>query len=232
MILSEKTESLLTGEETGEQRKLTVYGERWWIITVFACLEMANALMWVTFAPISDLTQHYFHYHSTYGTTTSVNMLANIFLILYAPGSILGIMMVKYYRPRTTILFAGILTAIGALLRYVGTSFFNEMGYESAYITVFLGQTLAAIAQPMFLNFPPALASIWFPITEREIATTIGSMCSPIGNAIGQIIPIIFVEKANSKSGKHFIPPNPRIMLISSYFCFVKMMTMATMSLA
>lgn len=70
---------------------ILVYSERWYVLVVFACLQMANALLWVTFAPISDLAQHYFGASSPYGTTTAVNMLANIFLILYAPGSIMGV---------------------------------------------------------------------------------------------------------------------------------------------
>jgi FLVCR family MFS transporter 7 len=181
---------------------IKVYRDRWYILIVFALLEMANALLWVTFAPISDLTQHYFNVHSSYGSTTSVNMLANIFLILYAPGSLLGIlsydyilfsfllpffvgmMLVKYYQPRKTLLFAGCLTLVGAFLRYLAIVYYNELGNANVYGLVFLGQAFAAIAQPMFLNFPPALASIWFPVNEREIATTIGSMCSPIGKSI------------------------------------------------
>jgi FLVCR family MFS transporter 7 len=183
----------------GELDAIKVYRERWYILIVFALLEMANALLWVTFAPISDLTQHYFNIHSSYGSTTSVNMLANIFLILYAPGSLLGIfsfltflcsfllliflgmMLVKYYQPRKTLLVAGWLTLVGAFLRFLAVAYYNELGNANAYGLVFLGQAFAALAQPMILNLIPALASIWFPINEREIATTIGSMCSPVG---------------------------------------------------
>jgi hypothetical protein len=60
-----------------------------------------------------------------------------------------------------------------------------------------LGQAFAALGQPMFLNSPPAVASIWFPVEEREIATTIGSMFSPIGSAIGQIIPFLLVQQSS-----------------------------------
>jgi FLVCR family MFS transporter 7 len=184
-------------QKQNESENIVVYRERWWVLIVFALAVMVNALLWVTFAPISDITQHYFHLHSLVGSTTSVNMLANIFLILYAPGSLLGMIMVKYYRPRNTILVAAFLTALGALLRYIGAISFNSVGAAGSYAIIFIGQSLAAIAQPMLLNFPPALSSIWFPINERDVATTIGSMCNPIGNAIGQIIPIIFVEKRN-----------------------------------
>ena len=52
-----------------------VYSSRWVVLSVFCLLEMSNALLWVTFAPISDLAQIYFGgKHSYYGSTTSINM--------------------------------------------------------------------------------------------------------------------------------------------------------------
>lgn len=49
-------------------------------------------------------------------------------------------MLVKYYRPRRTILFAGVLTALGAMLRLVGASLKNSLGGGAAYLMIFFGQ--------------------------------------------------------------------------------------------
>jgi hypothetical protein len=180
-----------------------VYRERWYALAIFCALEMANALLWVTFSPISDIAQHYFGSSTYYGSTTGVNMMANIFLILYTPGTIISVLSMKYLKPRKALLYAGLLTSIGALLRYLATLFDSSLTQEQVYILIFLGQCLSAIAQPMFLNFPPAIAGIWFPVDERDISTTIGSMSSPIGNAIGSVIPVLFVtEDQNSPGGK------------------------------
>ncbi len=171
-----------------------IYQYRWAILAMFCFLEMGNALLWVTFAPISDITSNYFG-GDYYGSTTSINMLANIFLILYGPGTLLATMSMKYYKLKYTLIIAGVMTIVGALMRYFAALFSDSLGNGNTYILMMLGQALAAICQPMFLNLPPAIASIWFPVNERDISTTIGSMCSPIGNAIGQIIPVLLVTQ-------------------------------------
>jgi hypothetical protein len=50
-----------------------------------------------------------------------------------------------------------------------------------------LGQMLASLAGPMYNSLPPALAAAWFSISERDIATAIGSLFNPLGNAAGQV---------------------------------------------
>ena len=62
-----------------------VYSSRWIVLSVFCILEMSNALLWVTFAPISDIAQIYFGgKESYYGSTTSINMFVNIELCLFS----------------------------------------------------------------------------------------------------------------------------------------------------
>jgi len=181
-------------ESEGEYK---AYGYRWFILAMFCMLELANNMLWVTFAPISDITSNYFGGSGYYASSTSVNMLANIFLITYLPGTALSIFMMKYFNLRKALAISGFLTMFGALLRYVAAANFNEWGVRNTYIVMMLGQLLAGIGQPMLLNSPPAVASIWFPTSEREIATTIGSMFSPIGSAVGQIIPFLLVSQTS-----------------------------------
>lgn len=45
-----------------------------------------------------------------------------------------------------------------------------------------------------FCKYSPLIASEWFPVKERDIATTVGSFCSPVGNALGQIISVVIVS--------------------------------------
>ena len=185
--------------DSGPNDQVQVYKRRWTILALFSILEMSNALFWVTFAPISDIASNYFG-GNYYGSITSINMLANIFLILFGPGTVLASMSMKKFKLKYTLIIASSLTLFGALLRYIAALCTDSLGNGNTYILMMIGQAFAAISQPMFLNLPPAIASIWFPTKEREMATTIGSMCSPIGNAVGQIIPVIFVSQTlNSK---------------------------------
>jgi hypothetical protein len=52
---------------------------------------------------------------------------------------------------------------------------------------VLVGQLLGGLAQPFFTNSPAKLAGEWFPTSERNLATTIASMCNPLGIALGQV---------------------------------------------
>lgn len=186
---------LSTSSNKPTEHVYQVYKTRWVALALFSSLLLCNALLWVTFSPISDITQHYFDSDGYYGSATGVNMLANIFLILYTPGTFIAVLAMKYLKPRKSLLLAGGLTAFGALLRYLAGLFEDDLSTASIYWLIFVGQSFGAIAQPMFLNFPPAIASIWFPVDERDISTTIASMSSPIGNAIGSVIPVIFVTE-------------------------------------
>jgi len=93
---------------------------------------------------------------------------------------------------RGLIIFVLILNAIGAITRFVSDFFHNDSPHVS-YCLVLLGTCVSALAQPYFLNMPAALASLWFPLKERDNATTLCSLANPLGSAIGSILPAIFV---------------------------------------
>lgn len=192
-----------SGTGAADYADYKVYTYRFFILAMFAALEMSNALMWVTYAPISDISANYFGGSGYYGSTTGVNMMANVFLILYGPGTLLAVYMMKTLDLKRSLEIAGVLTVIGALMRYLAALFDSHLSYGAVYWLMFVGQCLGAIAQPMFLNSPPMVAAIWFPVKERDLATTVGSMCSPIGNAIGQLIPVFLVSQTSKSGGDH-----------------------------
>lgn len=179
------------------------YPYRWVILLVFCCLEISSVMLWVSFAPISDVTQHYFEGNSYASSITGVNMLANVFLIFYAPGTVLGFLLMAYGNLKTTFVIAASITVAGSLLRYLSSLYLDSLGAANAYWLMFLGQALAAIAQPSFLNMPPAIALAWFPTSERDIATTIGAMVSPIALAVGQIIPVALASETETSTGEY-----------------------------
>lgn len=102
---------------------------RWLMLLLFSMLEFANAILWVTFSPISDVTQHYFA-HSPYNTVSAVNMLANIFLILYLPGTILGSITLKRYGLKNALILGGALTSIGSFIRYIAVINHTALGND------------------------------------------------------------------------------------------------------
>jgi len=191
IVDSEPQQQQQDGEEGDEI--FTVYRYRWLVLGLFCLSEATNAMLWITFSSISNLAQDYFG-RGYYGSTTSVNMLANIFLVLYIPGTMLSVYCMKHLKLKMTLVLAGSLTLLGAFIRYIAALNNDAIGHGNVYIMMMIGQSLAAIAQPTYSNSPVALSSIWFAVSERDTATTIGAMCIPIGNAIGQLIPALLVS--------------------------------------
>lgn len=179
-----------------------LYPERWTALAHFFILQMTNSLMWVTFAPISDITADFFGPDGFVGSLTAVNMLAVLFLILYPVGSVLASYSKSNYGLRVSLLIAAFFTVVGAFFRFIGVYVRNSVGGTSAYVMVFIGTAIVAIVQPIYINFPPTVSAIWFPVAERDIATAIGSMSNPVGNAIGTLIPVFIVYRNSSDDDK------------------------------
>ncbi len=173
-----------------------VYFRRWWMLVMFCFMIISNATMWVTFAPISDIAEVYFG--PTAGSTTNVNMLAIVFLMFYPLGTLLEVKCMEMYQLRGTILLGGVLTATGALLRLLAAIGPSQDSIWT-YVIMLLGQIFGALAQPLFMNCPASLSAAWFPPSERDIATAFGSLSSALGNAVGSVLPVLFVHKGSSQ---------------------------------
>ena len=65
--------------------ELKLYRERF-LMCFFSISVFANQMLWVTFVPISDLSEEWLGV-----STLEVNLLTIIWMILYLPGTILGV---------------------------------------------------------------------------------------------------------------------------------------------
>ena len=115
-----------------------------------------------------------------------INMVANLYLIMFLPGLILWTYSYDKLGVRNAVLIGAALQGVGAAIKY----FINYTGFW----VVLLGQSLAAVAQPTFISAPALLSTYWFNDTERNIAITIWGTSNAIGNAIGFFFPTIFVD--------------------------------------
>ena len=170
------------------------YQQRWLMLLLFSLANFSNGLLWVTFASISDLTEAYIGC-----STSAVNILTTLFLIMQIPGTVLASYIHKNYGLRENVLMASLITAFGSFIRLIPTLFNrNSISGDTIYALFFIGQVFGALAQPIFTNVPTIVSSVWFPSNERDIATSFGSMSQPLGDAIGQIFPSIFVSLNSS----------------------------------
>jgi FLVCR family MFS transporter 7 len=167
----------------------TAYPIRWVVLLFYGLLTIANAILWITFATIADISATYFSVDST-----RINMLSIVYMITYPPGYILATWIFDKYGLRKGLLFGAVVQAGGAWLRYFSTSG-DSNSSSNAYIYLIIGQTVSGLVQPIYTNSPTKVAADWFSGEQRNLATTIGAMCNPLGIAIGQLLPSLIVGK-------------------------------------
>eukprot|EP00300_Choanocystis_sp_HF-7_P027092 c32156_g1_i1.p1 GENE.c32156_g1_i1~~c32156_g1_i1.p1 ORF type:complete len:459 (+),score=83.94 c32156_g1_i1:33-1379(+) len=168
---------------------------RWLILTSFCLSTATNAIIWISFAPIAHATAKYYNI-----STTQVDVLSVLFLILYVPGSVLAAALFHSRGLRFGLLFGNSLTCLGAWIRFAsavtGSHPLGGSDSKLGFGLLLLGQFLAGIGQPCFTNMPALVASDWFPISQRDMAVVLASMFNVVGIAVGQFIPTLFVKES------------------------------------
>lgn len=182
----------ITHHSVMDDSSFEVYSRRWAILTIFVLSGFANALVLLSWSPISDKASDFWGGISN----TAVNSLAVSFQVMYIPGTILATYTMKRSDLRSTMLLGGSLTTVGCVIRWIG-AFARENGSISpvlSYVIVLFGTLMVAASQPFYLNMPAKIAGSWFAVKERDIGTTLCSLANPLGSAVGSILPAIFVS--------------------------------------
>jgi MFS transporter, FLVCR family, MFS-domain-containing protein 7 len=198
--------------EQAPEQETRLYGKRWHMLAIFCAQTMVNAVLWISFAPIASLTGDF------YGVSTgAVNMASLVFMILYLPGTMFASAYIERHGMRRGIVAAAALNGLSGVMRYGAALLVEGAGGGSgdggaelgasvgtrraAFALLILGQSVGAMAQPMFTNAPVRIAGDWFSVSERDVATTIAALCNPLGNALGQVLPTLFVAQAAAPGG-------------------------------
>jgi MFS family permease len=193
-------------DNNGEKRQYVVYGYRWIVLMVFVLSGIANAMVLLTWAPITDKAQTYWNSINI----TWVNLLSVIFQICYVPGTMIALWVSERQKLRGLLLRGGLLTCVGCVIRTIGALVRDSAGSGLSYALILIGTFFVGLAQPFYLNMPAKIATTWFGVNERDIATTLCSLSNPLGSALGSLIPAMFV---NSDS-YHEIQNGVRYLLI------------------
>ena len=160
---------------TQEAVHYRVYSTRWIQLIVYVLVSFANALPSMTFVPIISQTEKFYNI-----TTTEVNILPMLYLFLYVFGTILSILLSRKFSMRVIMIIGSILN-IGVFIRL-----FSLIKPNQGYPALVIGQICISIAQPIFINVTALFAARWFPPSQRDIATAIGSMANPLGKILNK----------------------------------------------
>ena len=170
---------------------LGLSAQRWRHVVLYVLAGVANSIILLTWAPISDLAASYFDV-----PLTLINFLSILTAGMYIPGTLLMVYVQRQWLLdfRGQMLTAATLNGLGVLIRFCA-ALVHESSTVGSFTIMTIGTAIAALSQPFFLNLPAALASRWFDLSERDIATTCCSLASPLGSAIGSIIPAMLVTR-------------------------------------
>mmetsp|Transcript_11360 Transcript_11360/g.19148 ORF Transcript_11360/g.19148 Transcript_11360/m.19148 type:complete len:448 (-) Transcript_11360:58-1401(-) len=184
----------LATELAAKPYEYKVERRRWLVLGSYAGALTAQAYVMTTFSPIASIVSEIYLVPSTVvSSCVIVFLLAFIFLNFAAVSALerLGIAL--------TFRMCGLTTIVGVWARY----FLIEASGD--FFLLLAGQAIVAVANPFLCNGVSKLASNWFGDEERALATSVGSLATPLGCILGLSIGPIFIndqDKADPAAGK------------------------------
>ncbi|KAM9330643.1 solute carrier family 49 member A3 [Gastrophryne carolinensis] len=167
----------------------TVYRRRWYFLAAVCLLSSSNAMLWISFAPVADLSAAFFHC-----SLDTINYLSLVYLIISIPFGFVASWLLDTIGLKYAVILSSWLNMIGSIIRCLSVAgFLNSEWGPLVYL--FVGQSICAVAQPLVLFVPTKLSAVWFPEHQRATANMIASMSNPFGIFLACILsPVIASE--------------------------------------
>jgi MFS family permease len=129
-------------------------------------------VLWICYAPVASLAA------SSYGVgRDSVDLLANLFLLIYLPVAIPASWAIDTFGFKKAVGFGAIFMAAFGLLRAV---------FPVSYTAALIGSIGISIGQPFLLNAFTKLAAEWFPQKQRATITGLIFLSLFVGIGLGE----------------------------------------------
>ena len=164
-----------------------VYRYRWVILAIFFFIVAINQMLWITFAPITNMAAQFYNV-----SDMQIGILSMIFMIVYIIVSIPASWVIDTYGFKIGVGIGALLTGIFGLTRGI---------FSSSYTAVFISQTGIAIGQPFILNAITKIGAKWFPMDERGTASGIGTLAIYLGIVLGMGITPNLIEHYGIEKG-------------------------------
>ncbi|KAG8454940.1 hypothetical protein GDO86_001238 [Hymenochirus boettgeri] len=190
LLINRETEA--NSERCQVLRKMSdtrTYRRRWFVLGVVSLLSCSNAMIWITFAPVADMTANFF-----ICSLDVVNYLSLVYLIVSIPVGFGATWLIDTLGLKISIILSSYMNMIGGILRCASAASIINSSFSGIYY-VFAGQILCAAAQPLVLFLPAKLAAVWFPENQRATANMIASLSNPLGILLGNILSPIIVSR-------------------------------------
>ena len=156
------------------ERSRVLDSRRWHMLCIYMALGILNQTLWLTFAAIPDATARRYDIPEQY--VASLAVLCNA---VYVPGSWICTALLRSSGLARVIKVACWLQLLGSLIRFLADAAFRRWSGPLAFLLLFIGQGVAALASPLIMNTPAVFANAWFGRREREGVLAVGAL-SPI----------------------------------------------------
>ncbi|CAF3670232.1 unnamed protein product [Rotaria socialis] len=164
-----------------------LYRRRFYVLFVFGFLAFNQYLFWLTFSPISQSTQAYYHI-----TESTINLLLNWGSIIFIPCLPLTyVLLNKPHGLRKCVIILAITDLLATILRIVPSMIVSPSNDNFTSVSLFfihVGQILNAACGPLVMAPVSQLSCIWFGTNERTRATTFAIVAPSFGSTIGFLI--------------------------------------------
>lgn len=151
-------------------------GRGWNPVLATAAVAGVTQVFWLTYAPVA--TDAAAFYDVSTGAIAALNLVYPLlYLVLAIPfGRVLD------RSPRGVLLLAAVLTALGGVVRLVGSDL---------YAAAMAGQLLVAVAQPILLGGLVVVARANLPAEQRPAGIAAGSVGFFLGILVGYTMPVL-----------------------------------------
>ncbi len=150
---------------------------RFYVLVTASLIVMLNNSIFVAFSPISNLVIEFFGVSVFWSNSlTWVTVVSDCALAVPA------IWIVHRFGCRRVFLLSSTLNFLSCAVRFFGSFSSSSSTY---FVLLLIGQSLAAIAQPMLNSVPPQVSGDSFDSTERSFATAVIGTSSLVGLGVG-----------------------------------------------
>lgn len=143
---------------------------RWVVLGAYVLVGLVPQALWITFSGVLSLSAQSYH-----TSTDNIGLLSAVYPIVYVALSLPAGYAIDAFGFRRAILLGGGFLAVSGLLR----------PFAPTFETVLVVQTIGAVGQPFVLNSISKIVRAWFPPSEANLATGLGTLSVFVGLLIG-----------------------------------------------
>eukprot|EP00053_Salpingoeca_punica_P019830 m.203080 g.203080 ORF g.203080 m.203080 type:complete len:454 (-) comp17732_c0_seq2:334-1695(-) len=196
------------------EQQYRTYKQRWGMLAICSLLQIGNAMMWISFAPIADLTSKWYDVGNI-----AVDQASLVFMYAFLVAGPLASWLYHHYGLRFPIVLAALINMIGAWGRFAGDFASNP---HTRFGLMLIGQSLSALAQPVILDSPTPLAAVWFGENERAFANMLCAVSNPIGVAVASALSPMIVDHPSDMRTMLWIFAIPNTLAFVFAFLFMR----------